>query len=76
MDNVFFKFKRFVQELVSPIFTFQMKQFAWCQKADFIDLTLRIALVNCYAENRTNALRKQENKKKKHTNIRNSPIIP
>ena len=65
MDNVFLKFKSFVQELVSPIFTFQMKQFAWYKKADLIDLMLKIALMNCYAEGLANALRKQKTKRKK-----------
>ena len=64
MDNVFLKFKSFVQELVSPIFTFQMKRFAWYQKAGLIDLTLKIALMNCYAEGLANALRKQKTKRK------------
>ncbi len=64
MDNAFLKFKSFVQELVSPIFTFQMKQHAWYQKTDIIDVMLRIALMNCYAEGLTNALRKQKAKRK------------
>jgi hypothetical protein len=65
LDAVFLKFKRFVQELVSPIFTFEMKQFAWYKKADLIDLALRIALMNCYAEGYTKALRKEKKKKNK-----------
>ena len=67
MDNVFLKFKSFVQELVSPIFTFQMKQAAWYQKTDIIDLTLKIALMNCYAEGFTNTLREGKNRKRKST---------
>jgi hypothetical protein len=65
LDAVFLKFKSFVQELVSPIFTFEMKQFAWYKKADLIDLALRIALMNCYAEGYTKALRKEKKKKNK-----------
>src|SRR5665647_946700 len=54
-----------MRELVSPIFTFEMKQFAWYQKADLIDIMLRIALMNCYAEGYTKALRKDKKKKNK-----------
>jgi len=64
LDTVLLKFKTFVQELVSPIFTFQMKPFAWYKKADLIDLMLKIALMNCYAEGLSNALRKQKSKRK------------
>ena len=45
-------------------FTFQMKQFAWYKKANLIDLMLKIALMNCYAEGLTNALRKQKTKRR------------
>lgn len=41
-----------------------MKRFAGYQKADLIDLTLKIALMNCYAEGPANALRKQKTKRK------------
>jgi hypothetical protein len=58
------KFKSFVQELVSPIFTFEMKQFARYQKADLINLMLKIAMMNCYAEGLANTLRKQKTKRK------------
>ena len=57
MDVVFLKFKRFVQELVSPIFTFEMKALARYHKEDLLDLTVNTALMNCYAEGFTQAVR-------------------
>jgi hypothetical protein len=41
-----------------------MKMFAWYRKADLIDLMLKIALVNCYAEGLASTLRKQKPKEK------------
>jgi hypothetical protein len=60
LDALFSKFKSFVQELISPIFTFEMKKSALYQKEDLIDLTLNIALMNCCAEGFAKTLR--ENK--------------
>jgi len=62
LDAVLSKFKSFVQELVSPIFTFELKKGALYQKEDLIDLTLNTALMNCYAEGFAKALRE-----KRHT---------
>lgn len=60
MDALFSKFKSFVQELVSPIFTFEMKKGAMYQKDDLIDLTLSIAIMNCFAEGFAKTLRKNK----------------
>lgn len=60
MDALFLKFKSFVQELVSPIFTFEKKKGALYQKEDLISLMLNIALMNCYAEGYSKALRKNK----------------
>lgn len=60
MDALFSKFKSFVQELVSPIFTFEKKKGALYQKEDLISLMLNIALMNCYAEGFAKALRKNK----------------
>jgi len=60
LDALFSKFKSFVQELVSPIFVFEMKKGAMYQKDDLIDLTLSIALMNCFAEGFAKTLRKNK----------------
>lgn len=41
-----------------------MKPFAWYRKVDIIDLMLKIALMNCYAEGLASTLRKQKTKRK------------
>jgi hypothetical protein len=60
LDALFSKFKDFVQELVSPIFRFEMKKDALYKKEVLIGLVLNIALMNCYAEGFAKTLR--ENK--------------
>ena len=60
LNTVFSKFKSYVKEIVSPVFTFEMKKGALYQKEDLVDLTVNTGLMNCYAEGFAKALR--ENK--------------
>ena len=57
MDAFFLKFRGAISELVAPIFSFEMKDEAWYEKDDLIDLALHMAAVNWYAEGTANALR-------------------
>jgi len=60
LDVLFLKFKSVILKLVSPIFTFEMKRFAWYQKEDLINITIYTALMNCYAEGFAKSLRKKK----------------
>lgn len=60
MDVVFLKFRGFVDELVAPLFRFEMKKGAWYAKRDLVDLTLHTALMNSYAEGLAETLREKK----------------
>jgi len=57
LDVFFLKFRGALSELVAPLFSFEMKDEAWYEKDDLIDLVLHMATMNGYAEGMANALR-------------------
>lgn len=60
MDALFLKFNNFVKDLISPLFTFEVKPCSWYKKKDFIDLTLFMSVMNCYAEGLAQTLREHK----------------
>ena len=60
MDALFLKFNNFVKELISPLFAFELKPCSWYKKKDFIDLTLFMSIMNCYAEGLSQTLREHK----------------
>jgi len=57
LDALFLRFKGLVEEMVAPIFGFEMKNGSWYRKDDLIELTLHTALMNSYAEGIAEILR-------------------
>jgi len=57
LDALFLKFSNFVKNLISPLFAFELKPCSWYKKKDFIDLTLLMSVMNCYAEGLSQTLR-------------------
>lgn len=60
MDALFLKFNNYVREIISPLFTFEVKPGSWYKKKDFIDLTLFMSVINCYAEGLAQTLREHK----------------
>ena len=59
MDVLFLRFRGFVEELVEPLFRFEMKAGSWYGKGDLVDLALHTALMNSYAEGVAETLRER-----------------
>jgi len=55
----FLRFRSAIAEFVAPVFSFQMKEGAWYEKQDLIELGLHMAVMNGYAEGTANTLRRQ-----------------
>lgn len=60
LDVLFSKFRGFVEDLVEPLFKFEMKKGSWYGKGDLVDLTLHKALMNSYAEGLAETLREHK----------------
>lgn len=58
LDLFFLRFRSAVAKLVAPLFSFEMKDGAWYEKQDLIDLELHMATMNGYAEGVANSLRR------------------
>lgn len=59
MDLFFHKFRSAIAELVAPLFSFEMKEGAWYEKQDLVELMLHMAVTNSFAEGIANILRCQ-----------------
>ena len=57
MDLFFLRFRSAIAKLVAPLFSFRMKDRAWYEKQDLIELGLHMAAMNSYAEGVANSLR-------------------
>jgi hypothetical protein len=60
LDEFFVKFRRVLAEFVAPLFSFRMKDGAWYDKQDLIELSLQMAAMNSYAKGTANALRRRQ----------------
>ena len=57
MDLFLLRFRSAIAKLVAPLFSFHMKDRAWYEKQDLIELGLHMAAMNSYAEGVANSLR-------------------
>ena len=59
MDLFFLRFRTAIAEFVAPLFSFRMKEGAWYDKRDLVELSLHAAVMNGFAEGIANSLRRQ-----------------
>jgi hypothetical protein len=57
LDLFLLRFRSAIAKLVAPLFSFHMKDRAWYEKQDLIELGLHMAAMNSYAEGVANSLR-------------------
>ena len=59
MDLFLLRFRSTIAKLVAALFSFRMKEGAWCGRQDLIEVMLHMAVMNGFAEGTANSLRCQ-----------------